>query len=236
MAKTDKPLVKPSSRSEIAAFLEKANELSTQNGGAGHGRLMFVLDATASRQPAWDYACDLQGQMFDAAASVGHLQVQLCFYRGYHEARFSRWFSSATELHKAMQSVRCVGGLTQIKRVLQHAVDEHQEHPVSAVVFVGDCVEENPDLICDLAGQLGIHQVPVFVFQEGADTEAESVFKQIARLSGGAWCRFDQNSAQQLLDLLSAVAVYAAGGYKALQDFSRSRPQLAPVVKQLMAP
>lgn len=236
MATDDKGLTKRSNAAEITAFIEQAKQLSESAAGSvSSGRLMFAMDATASRQPTWDSACNLQGEMFNAAQSVGNLQVQLCFYRGYQESRFSHWFNNAAQLHRAMQKVRCAGGLTQIKRVLRHALDEHLQQPISALVFVGDCVEENPDVLCDLAGQLGIHRVPVFVFQEGHDPDAEPILKEIARLSGGAWCRFDYNSAQQLRDLLSAVAIFAAGGRKALQDFTQSRPALATMVKQLTA-
>jgi hypothetical protein len=60
--------------------------------------------------------------------------------------------------------------------------------------------------------------VPVFVFQEGGDARAERAFKEIARLSRGAYCRFDAGSAAQLRELLAAVAVYATGGRKALEN------------------
>ena len=43
----------------------------------------------------------------------------------------------------------------------------------------------------------------------------------MARLSGGACCPFDAGSARQLRELLRAVAVYAAGGQRALEDYSR---------------
>jgi len=233
MVSDDKPITTGSNSSKIADFIQKASAMRVASASASSGRLMFALDATASRQPTWDSACNLHGQMFEAAQSVGDLRVQLCFYRGYHESRFSSWFNRAAQLHRAMQSVRCAGGLTQIKRVLRHALDEHLKQPINALVFVGDSVEENPDVLCDLAGQLGIHRVPVFVFQEGYDPDAEPTFREMARLSGGAWCRFDHSSAQQLHDLLTAVAVFAAGGKKALQDFTQTRPALAPMVKQL---
>ena len=70
------------------------------------------------------------------------------------------------------------------------------------------------------AGLLG---VPAFIFHEGGEITAGRAFTQHAQLTGGAYCRFDANSAQQLRDLLSAVAVYAAGGHKALQDFGKRR-------------
>ena len=234
MTKDNKDITARSSSAEIAEFLKQADEMSkTVAGSTCSGRLMFAMDATASRQPTWDSACELQSQMFEATRHVGNLKVQLCFYRGFHESRFSKWFSSPAQLHKAMSTVFCAGGLTQIARVLRHTLEEHRQEKVSALVFVGDCVEENPDILCDLAGQLGLCGVPLFVFQEGYDPDAEPIFRELARLSGGAWCRFDQSSAGQLRELLAAVAVYAAGGQRALQDYTRQRPALASLVKQL---
>jgi hypothetical protein len=58
------------------------------------------------------------------------------------------------------------------------------------------------------------------MFQEGGDPVAEAAYREIARLSRGAYCRFDAGSAQQLAELLRAVAAYAAGGIKALADLS----------------
>ena len=107
--------------------------------------------------------------------------------------------------------------------MLQHAIKETKQKKVNALVFVGDCMEEDIDELCKLAGQLGIHNLPVFLFHEGNDPAAGRAFKQIARLTEGAYCPFDAGSAQQLRDLLSAVAVYAAGGHRALESFSKAR-------------
>jgi hypothetical protein len=126
-----------------------------------------------------------------------------------------------------MREVRCAGGMTQIERVLEHTSVESKKEKVNALVFVGDCMEEDIDRLCHLAGELGIIGVPAFVFHEGDDAAADRTFREIARLSGGAYCRFDANSAQQLRDLLSAVAVYAAGGRKALQDFGQRQGGIA---------
>jgi hypothetical protein len=126
-----------------------------------------------------------------------------------------------------MREVRCAGGMTQIERVLEHTSVESKQEKVNALVFVGDCMEEDIDRLCHLAGELGIIGVPAFVFHEGDDAAADRTFREIARLSGGAYCRFDSNSAQQLRDLLSAVAVYAAGGRKALQDFGQRQGGIA---------
>ncbi|GIT54561.1 MAG: hypothetical protein Ct9H300mP16_17210 [Pseudomonadota bacterium] len=83
-------------------------------------------------------------------------------------------------------------------------------------------MEENPDTLCRLAGELGILHVPVFVFQDGHDGIAERTFREVARLSGGAWSRFDLDSPGKLRDLLCAVAVYAAGGQTGTGKFQRA--------------
>ena len=98
---------------------------------------------------------------------------------------------------------------------------ETKKRKVNALVFVGDCVEEDVDELCHLAGQLGVLGVPVFAFHEGNDMAAMQAFRQFARLTNGAYCSFDASSADQLRELLAAVAVYAAGGLKALQHYGR---------------
>ena len=91
---------------------------------------------------------------------------------------------------------------------------------MQALVFVGDAMEEKIDDLCAAAGELGLLGVPVFMFQEGGDPVAENAYREIARLSHGAYCRFDTGAAHELGELLRAVAAYAAGGIKALTDLS----------------
>ena len=159
--------------------------------------------------------------MFEATASLGGLDVQLVFYRGFGECKASRWLSRAQDLHAAMRKVSCVGGETQIARVLKHAIDEAKAGRVNALVFVGDAMEEPLDQLARLAGELALLNVPAFVFHEGDNPLAGRAFKEIARLSRGAYCPFNSASAQQLKELLGAVAVFAAGGRKALADYTR---------------
>lgn len=220
MGDEHKSLRQRSSRQEIDQFLGQVAQTPTTGSG---GRLIFALDATASREPTWDHACQLQSEMFEQTRSLGGLSVQLCYYRGYREFFASDWLQDTDRLLRQMNSVRCLGGHTQIARLLTHARDETRRHPVQAVVFIGDCMEEAIDDLCQLAGELGLLSVPVFVFQEGNDIVAARAFKQISKLSGGAYCRFDRNSANLLRELLGAVAVYASGGRKALEHYSRGR-------------
>ncbi len=190
---------------------------------ASRGRLIFGMDATASREPMWDQACHIQSEMFTATAARGGLDVQMCFYRGFHQFFASKWVSSSTALHRLMSSVKCAGGLTQVGRLLDHTLRETRKQRVNALVFVGDAMEENIDKLADGAGHLGLNGVPAFMFHEGHDLNAQRAFREIAKLSGGAYCRFDASSAQQLRDLLAAVAVYASGGRTALEHYGNKR-------------
>lgn len=212
-----------SSAGEVDAFLDTVKALTPVNAGAGQGRLIFAMDATMSRQPTWDMALGLQADMFAAVKAVGGLDVQLIYFRGFGECRASKWVRDPEALAHLMTQVSCRGGHTQIGKVLAHARRETAGTRVNALVYVGDCMEENIDDLAAQAGELGLLGVPVFVFQEGHDSSAETAFREIARLTGGAWCRFDAGSAAQLRELLAAVAVYATGGHKALADLSRER-------------
>ena len=207
-----------SSRSEIDAFLKQVKSLTPA--ASGRGRLIFAMDATMSRQPSWDLALELQADMFDAVKAVGGLDVQLVYFRGFNECQASKWVSDPVALAKLMRNVSCQGGLTQIAKVLAHARRESESSKVNALVYVGDCMEEDVDRLARLAGELGLVKVHVFIFHEGRDTKAERAFREIARLSRGAYVPFDEGSARQLRELLTAVAVYATGGRKALQNLS----------------
>lgn len=204
------------SSAELDAFLNKVQSL--QPARTGRGRLVFAMDATMSRQPSWDLALSLQSEMFRAVKEVGGLDVQLLYFRGFGECRASRWVGDPDALARLMRQVHCEGGHTQIRKVLSHARQENERQTVNALVYVGDCMEENIDTLSQLAGELGLVGVPVFLFQEGGNALAERAFKEIARLSRGAYCRFDAGSAGQLRELLRAVAVYATGGRKALEN------------------
>lgn len=212
------------SRHEIDAFLARARTLAPAPAEAGRrGRLIFALDATMSRQPTWDTACRLQTEMFREAAAIGGLDVQLVYYRGFSECRASPWVSDGGRLAGLMGGIGCRGGHTQIGKVLAHARRETLKVRVQALAFVGDAMEEGIDDLAAAAGELGLKGVRAFMFQEGCDMVAERAFREIARLTYGAYCRFDVGSAQQLAELLRAAAVYAAGGVRALADLSRGR-------------
>jgi hypothetical protein len=199
----------PAARSrQIAAFLEK---------GAKRGHVIFALDATASRQSTWDRACTLQAEMFAEAAKIGGLEIQLVYYRGFDECEPFGWTSNARELTDRMSRISCMVGETQIARVLAHIREEHAVRPVDAAIFIGDAVEEEPHSLYNAAARLN---APLFAFQEGADSEVEKVFREMARLTKpqGAYAKFTTGAAGELAELLCAVAAFSVGGRTALAN------------------
>lgn len=215
----------PSSReTDVSAFIAKVGAMAPVPRQSGaRGRLMFAMDATMSRQPTWDRALAIQSEMFSETEKVGGLDVQLVYFRGYNECRASKWVSEPQNLARLMAKVQCEGGQTQIGRVLSHLKIEAKAAKINAAVYVGDAMEENIDALCQTAGEIGILGVPIFMFQEGGDPATETCFRALARLTSGAYFRLDANAAKSLRELLTAVALYAAGGRSALEARKENR-------------
>jgi hypothetical protein len=217
---------------QITAFLEEARKTPALSSGA-RGRLIFALDATMSRQPTWDLALELQGGMFDAAAAIGGLDVQLVYFRGQGECRASRFVGQGEGLADLMRGISVRGGTTQLRRVLVHARDEAKAARVGTLVFVGDAMEEAADPLLAVAGELALVGVKAFMFQEGGDSRARHVFQEIARLTGGVYGAFDAGAAARLATLLRAAAAYAAGGRPALEALAAKEAEARPLLAQM---
>jgi hypothetical protein len=216
----------------IAAFVEAAKKVPAP-AQSGRGRLIFALDATMSRQPTWDLAQSLQAKMFQAASGLGGLDVQLVYFRGLNECRASNFVSGGQGLKELMSRIDVRGGSTQIRRVLVHARDEARRAKVGALVFIGDAMEENPDALASVAGELALLGVKAFMFQEGRDPAARRAFSEIARLTGGAYSAFDAGASDRLAALLRAAAAYAAGGHAALAREAVADPEARLLLSQM---
>jgi hypothetical protein len=222
---TRPPTTAGSPASMVDSFLAEAKRLGPLAGTAPRARLVFALDATMSRQPTWDLACRVQGEMFAAASKAGGISVQLVYFRGFGECRSSRWVADPRALTDLMTKISCRGGQTQIGRVLRHVRAEASQAPLKVLVYVGDAMEEPIDDLCAVAGELGLLGIKAFMFHEGRDPDAARAFQEIARLSGGAYARFDAAAPQALSELLRAAAAYAADGVEGLSRLSASNAQ-----------
>jgi len=205
----------------VSIFTKKADNASSSvdeflaSKGVTTGRIAFVLDATASRQPTWDMS---QGLMGDMIREAGQLEMKLIFFRGGNEGpkqcKTSDWISDPTRFARLMGKVECLSGYTQIARALAQA---KREENVGAIILIGDQAEPVEDNLDRLGLEARDLKAPVFAFQEGFDRATEKAFRQIAELSKGAYGRFGAGSAKQLGELLKAAAVVAKGGVKALE-------------------
>ena len=218
----------PSIKTSVNAFLRRAQDQAMTN--TTSARLIFAMDATASREPTWDLATSLHAELF-GIASATRLDVQLVYYRGLDDFYVSGWNKEPRTLLHEMQNVRCRGGRTQILRVLQHARRQISNEKTEAVVFVGDCCEESPTELYACAGELGLFRLPVFVFQEGYDPHAKQVFQQIAKRSRGAYARFAPGSAKELAALLGVAVAYATKGKDAVSQLATAEAR--HLLKQL---
>jgi len=196
------------SASELVSFLD---EVVAEHKLAPRARMILALDATYSRSPTWDMAANLTASMLKETQG---LDVQLAFYRGAGEVKASGWISDPARLTQMMTRVTCAAGSTQIERILAHAV---KETGVNALVFIGDAMEESPDILISRARELGRSGVKAFMFQEGDNAFAKKTFQDIAASTGGAWAKFDAGAAKQLGELLKAVVLVSIGGARALE-------------------
>ncbi|MGH8500910.1 MAG: hypothetical protein ACREVE_00290 [Gammaproteobacteria bacterium] len=103
MSKT-KPRPNPAARSSTR-LRSAASPAAT-----ARGRLIFALDATASRQPAWNTARRIQSRMFEETAAIGGLEVRLCYFRGQREFIAGPWLADSAQLLSSMDAVFAIGG------------------------------------------------------------------------------------------------------------------------------
>ena len=176
-------------------------------------RLIYAVDATASREHAWTIARDVQSRMFIEAANKNMNLNLLLVYYGGKTCRVSKWKSRGEDLARLMNTVECEAGATQIERVLRHALREHEKAPIQAVTFIGDAMEEELDVLAGLADKLGAARVPLHTFLEGNDTIARNAFRLLALRSGGTFSQFNAaqpEAIQRLSAQLTNIALTAA--------------------------
>jgi hypothetical protein len=203
-----------------------------QQVSTGRGRLLFALDATASRSETWTLASKLQAEMLRSVAR-DTLDLKVAYYRGTKFGT-TKWTSDGESLARAMSKIECITGQTQIKNVLEDALEENAKAHVHAIVLISDAMEENADELCVLASELGDAEVPCFMFHEASDDSLHSIevantYKQIAKRSGGEYFPFGTGSPaaiKKFADTLNAVAALAIGDGSAIAAIARKKGEI----------
>jgi hypothetical protein len=192
----------------------------------GTPRVILAL-ANHAQTAGWDRAKVLQREMFQAAAGSG-LAMKFAFYgadnaAGVGRCRITtRWITDAGDMAGVMDRAECnCGCYVNIRDVLGQAVKEAEDRPLRAVIIVGDAFHDDPDdldeaAIC--ANQLRRAGTRVFLMQLGDDLITTRRLQYLARISGGAYFRFDPRTQErQFSEMLKAVSAYAAGGEEAVK-------------------
>lgn len=198
-------------------------------------RLLFAMDATASREVSWNVAKEITGAMFEAVP--GALDVALAYHGGGRLQEITPFSPDAKAFLDKVYTVRCRAGMTALNQVLQGATEVSQ---LKALIYIGDCFEESPTGAVELAQQLKLKGVRCFIFHDassasgGYDIKAGAkVFASIAKITGGALLPFDETSPQMVKALLEAISIYAAQGIKALEKKRASLPAARLLLDQI---
>ena len=111
-------------------------------------RLVFAVDATASRSAAWEAAKQLTDILFEAIP--GKLDVALAVHGGGRVHTFTAFTDDAGRLRDMAMGIRCRSGDTRLIDILARAVREKPK----VVVYIGDCFEESQREAVSVAEQL----------------------------------------------------------------------------------
>ena len=132
-----------------------------------------------------------------------------------------------------MGRIEVRGGETQIRKVLAHARDEAKRAKVGALVFVGDAMEENPERLAALAGELALQGVKAFMFQEGNDPSARRSFRRDRPAHRRRLQRLRRGRVGASRGAPAAAAAYAAGGHAALAREADADPAARLLLSQM---
>jgi hypothetical protein len=193
--------------------------------------LVFAVDATASREPAWAAARQVTDALVKALP--GALDVALAVHGGSRVHTFTAFTSDANTLRDRAAGVACQAGVTRLLPILSASL---KQPGVRVVIYVGDVFEESVIQGRRLADAMGAQGTRLIVLHDTADPAARrdaDVFWDFAKRTGGCVLPFDASASGRLRDLLSAVAVYAVGGEKLLRERRHDLPGAIALLEHL---
>ena len=190
-------------------------------------RLVFALDATASRERAWAAARQVTDSLFGAAP--GGIEVALAVHGGGRMTAFGGFHRDVGALRDEAAGISCEPGPTRMLDIVRESL---RRPGVRAMVYIGDCFEEDESAALALAGSLRLRGTKLVVLQDESSgtTSALRVFRAMAGRTGGIVLPFDAGSLDPLRDALGAVASYVAGG----RDMLRVRSLASPAARLLL--
>ena len=200
-------------------------------GSANRPRLVFAVDATASREPAWTAARQVTDALVKALP--GELDVALAVHGGSRVHTFTAFTANPATLRDRAAGIACEAGTTRLLPILAASL---RQQAVRVVIYVGDVFEESVVEARRLADLMGHQGTKLIVLHDTADPSARrdvEVFWDFAKRTGGCVLPFDASAPGRLRDLLSAVAVYAVGGEKLLRQRRHELPGAVALLENL---
>ena len=184
---------------------------------SGRPRLLFAIDATASREAAWTAAREVTDSLFSAVP--GELDVALAVHSGGRMSLFTQFYSRADALRDDAAAVRCKAGYTRLLEILEHA---RGFVGIKVVVYVGDNFEENEENGMAMAVALRTRGTRLVVLHDASSAKpgAYEFFSRMTSVTGGCVLPFDITSRERLKDILASLATLAVGGYSELSKRS----------------
>ncbi len=161
-------------------------------GTTSRPRLVFAVDATASREPAWAAAREVTDALVKALP--GELDgVALAVHGGSRVHTFTAFTSDPRTLRDLAAGVDCQAGMTKLLPIL--AASLKRQATVRVVVYIGDVFEErNLPQGRHLADQMGVQGIKLIVLHDTADRSARrdaEIFWDLAKRTGGCVLPFD---------------------------------------------
>jgi hypothetical protein len=193
--------------------------------------LVFAVDATASREPAWATARQVTDALVKALP--GELDVALAVHGGSRVHTFTEFTTDANTLRDRAAGIACKAGLTRLLPILSAGLERPA---VRVVIYIGDVFEESLAQGRRLADAMGAKGTKLIVLHDTADPAARrdaEVFWDLAKRTGGCVLPFDASTSGRLRDLLSALAVYAVGGEKLLRERRDDLPGAVALLEHL---
>jgi hypothetical protein len=206
-------------------------EPPAETGTPARPRLVFAVDATASREPAWAAARQVTDALVKALP--GELDVALAVHGGSRVHIFTAFTSDANTLRDRAAGVACEPGMTRLLPILSAGL---KRPAVRVVIYIGDVFEESVVQGRALADAMGARGTRLIVLHDTADPGARrdaEVFWDLAKRTGGCVLPFDASATGRLRDILSAVAVYAVGGEKLLRERRDELPGAVALLENL---
>jgi len=113
------------------------------------------------------------------------------------------------------------GCYVYIRDVLGQAVKENEDRPMRAVFIIGDAFHDDQDGLNEAAisaNQLRRAGTRLFLIQQGNDPITARGLQYVARVSGGAYFRFDPRTQErQFSEMWEAMSAYTTGGEEAVK-------------------